>query len=118
MPWRYGHKIGHAPNFPPTGKEEEGIAHANVPVHLAHRLRRQIRGRSLVPSKIWFQCLKVPPAMLGGKLLGLPLVETSAASRQKGRLHYVTDHESRLRFLVDTGAEVSILPPSKAERKN
>ena len=31
---------------------------------------------------------------------------------------YVTDRESRLRFLVDTGAEVSIIPPSKAERKN
>ena len=56
--------------------------------------------------------------MLGGKPRGQPLVATSAAGRQKGRLLYVTDRESRLRFLVDTGAEVSILPPSKAERKN
>ena len=43
---------------------------------------------------------------------------TSAAGRRSGRLLYVTDRESRLRFLVDTGAEVSIIPPSKAERKN
>ena len=32
------------------------------------------------------------------------------------RLLYVTECESRLCFLVDTGSEVSIIPPSKAER--
>ena len=43
---------------------------------------------------------------------------TSAAGPQTGRLLYVTDQESMLHFLVDTGSEVSIIPPSKAERKN
>ena len=42
---------------------------------------------------------------------------TSEAGPQTGRLLYVTDRESRLRFFVDTGSEVSIIPPSKAERK-
>ena len=56
--------------------------------------------------------------MLGGKRLGQPLVATSVAGQQTGRLLYVIDRESRLCFLVDTGSEVSIIPPSKAERKN
>ena len=56
--------------------------------------------------------------MHGGKRWGQLLVVTSAAGRQKGRLLYVTDCEFRLHFLVDTGAEVSIIPPSKAELKN
>ena len=43
---------------------------------------------------------------------------TRAAGPQKGRLLYVTDQESRLRSLVDTGLEMSIIPPSKAERTN
>ena len=43
---------------------------------------------------------------------------TSAAGPDTGRLLYVTDREVRLRFLVDTGSEVSTLPPSKAERTN
>ncbi len=45
-------------------------------------------------------------------------VNASATGRRNSRLLYVTDRESRLRFLVDTGAEVSVIPPSKAERKN
>ena len=49
---------------------------------------------------------------------GQLLVVTSAASQQTGHLLYVTERESRLRFLVDTGSEVCIIPPSKAERKS
>ena len=40
------------------------------------------------------------------------------AGQQTGRLLYVTEPESRLRFLIDTGSEVIIIPPSKAEQKN
>ena len=43
---------------------------------------------------------------------------TSAAGQQTGRLLYITERESRLHFIVDTGSEVSIIPPSKAEQKN
>ena len=56
--------------------------------------------------------------MYGGKRPGQSLVATNAAGQQTGRLLYVTDRESRLRFLVDTGAEVSIIPPSNVEKKN
>ena len=43
---------------------------------------------------------------------------TTATGQRIGCLLYVTDRESRLCFLVDTSAEVSIIPPFKAERKN
>ena len=56
--------------------------------------------------------------MLSGKRWGQPLVATSAAGQQMGRLLYITDRESRLRLLVNTGSEVSIIPPSKVEWKN
>ena len=49
---------------------------------------------------------------------GQSLVPTSAAGPRTGRLLYITDRKSRLRFLVDTGSEVSIIPPSKSERIN
>ena len=55
--------------------------------------------------------------MLSGKRWGQLLVATSVVGQQTGRLLYVIDRESRLRFLVDTGSEVSIIPPSKAKRK-
>ena len=34
------------------------------------------------------------------------------------RLFYVTDRNSSLRFLVDTGAEASIHPPARTDRKH
>lgn len=44
---------------------------------------------------------------------------TSAAGHtHQSRLFFVTDRSSGYRFLVDTGAEVSVLPPSAAERKH
>ena len=33
------------------------------------------------------------------------------------RLFYVTDRSTSLRFLIDTGAEVSVIPPSRTERQ-
>lgn len=42
---------------------------------------------------------------------------TGATGLQSSRLFYVTDRALGLRFLVDTGAEVSVIPPSAAERK-
>ena len=56
--------------------------------------------------------------MLDGKRRGQPLAATSAPGQQTARFLYVTDRESRLRFLVHTGSEESIIPPSKAQRKN
>ena len=48
----------------------------------------------------------------GGKREGQSLVATGATGRSHSRLFYIKDRTSGLRFLVDTGAEVSVLPPS------
>lgn len=56
-------------------------------------------------------------AMLtSGKRTGQPLTATSVAGLTSSRLFYITDPSTKLRFLVDTGAEVSIITPSHFER--
>ena len=47
---------------------------------------------------------------------GRPLVRTSTSGLQMCRLLHITDHTNRLTFLVDTGAEVSVLPPTRTDR--
>ena len=42
---------------------------------------------------------------------------TSAPGHNSCRLFYITDSANNLRFLVDTGAEVSVIPPSQTDRK-
>ncbi|VDM04526.1 unnamed protein product [Schistocephalus solidus] len=43
-----------------------------------------------------------------------PVKSTTAARQpQPSRLFYITDKSSGLRFLVDTGAEVSVIPPPR-----
>ena len=42
---------------------------------------------------------------------------SSSGSSAHSRLFYVTDRKTGTRFLVDTGAEVSVLPPSSQQRK-
>ena len=44
------------------------------------------------------------------------LAATSASGLQPSRLFYVTDRSTGLSFLVDTCAEVSIIPPSRNEK--
>lgn len=56
--------------------------------------------------------------MFGGKRPGQPLTATSVAGLIPSRLFFVTDRTTGLRFLVDTGAEVSVIPPSSADRKH
>ena len=43
---------------------------------------------------------------------------TSAAGQTPSRLFYVSDRSSGIRFLVDTGAEVSVIPPTCTDRRN
>ena len=52
-----------------------------------------------------------------GKLSGRSLAATSVAGLSPSRLFYITDKPTGIRFLVDTGAEVSVLPPSRTERR-
>lgn len=48
---------------------------------------------------------------------GHALTATSAVGLHPSRLFYISDRTTGLRFLVDTGAEVSVMPPSATERK-
>ena len=57
------------------------------------------------------------PLFEGGKRFGQSLVATNTG-QQPSRLFYVTDKHSGYRYLVDTGAEVSVIPPSPTERKH
>ena len=51
------------------------------------------------------------PMHLLGKRFGRPLVVAPAVGQQTRRLFYVSDQLSGHRFLVDTGAQVSVVPP-------
>ena len=53
---------------------------------------------------------------LSGKRPSQSLVATSVTGLISSRLFYITDTSTKLRFLIDTGAEVSIIPPSKYDR--
>ena len=55
---------------------------------------------------------------LSGIHLSQPLVVTSATGCHQSHLLFVTDWTSGLRFLVDTGAEVSVLPVSELFRSS
>ena len=52
------------------------------------------------------------PLFLVGKRLDLVLLATSTLGLSPSCLFFIMDRASRLRFLVDTGAEVSVIPPS------
>ena len=55
--------------------------------------------------------------LLAVKQAGRSLAATSAAGpTHPGRLFYVHDSHSNTKFLVDTGAEVSVVPPTRTER--
>ena len=53
-----------------------------------------------------------------GKRHGQSLAVTNATGLQPSRLLYITDKDTGLRFLIDTGAQVSVLPPTPQERKH
>ena len=52
-----------------------------------------------------------------GKLQGHPLMVTGTVGLPHSCLFYITDRVSNYRFLIDTSAEVSVLPPSTAEHQ-
>lgn len=53
-----------------------------------------------------------------GKRSGQIVTATTVTGPSTSRLFYVCDRASQQRFLVDTGAEVSVLPPSPKERQS
>ena len=46
------------------------------------------------------------------------LAATSATGLQPSRLFYLTEQDTDLRFLIDTGAQVSVIPPTSQESKH
>ena len=58
-----------------------------------------------------------PKLHVSGKRPGRPLV-AMAVGQNKTRLLYAWDRNSGRRFLVDTGAEVSVFPASMADRRS
>ena len=72
----------------------------------------------LVSRTIWKRSTKLQTAMRTiGKLSGRSLAATSVAGLSPSRLFYITDKPTGTRFLVDTGTEVSVIPPSQVERR-
>ena len=58
------------------------------------------------------------PTMLLPKLAGQALATTGAPGLTTSRLLHIHDTTNHCTFLVDTGAAVSVLPPSPADRKH
>ena len=58
------------------------------------------------------------PTLLSPKLTGQPLATTGAPGLSTSRLLHIHDRINNLTFLVDTGAAVSVLPPSSTDRKH
>ena len=56
--------------------------------------------------------MQIPLLVEDGKRPGQPLAATGIAGPSLSRLFHLTDKSNSLRFLVDTGAKVSIIPPS------
>lgn len=51
------------------------------------------------------------------KQQGQRLVATSSPGRKDSRLFYIHDRKTGLKFLIDTGADYSVIPPSNLEKK-
>ncbi len=47
---------------------------------------------------------------------GQPLMATSGSGLYTCRLLHITDRSNHLTFLVDTGAQISVLPPTHTDR--
>ena len=73
----------------------------------------------LVPRSLCRQRTEMHSALLTvGKLPGQSLAVTNFTGQLSSRLFYITDHTTGLRFLVDTGAQVSVTPSLHTERRN
>ncbi|KAG8174595.1 hypothetical protein JTE90_006043 [Oedothorax gibbosus] len=72
----------------------------------------------LVPPKIWMRGKKLPQAVpiCSGKLTG-PSLEGTSDHGQPKRL-FLVDKSTGLCFLIDTGAEISIVPPQTSQERN
>lgn len=58
------------------------------------------------------------PLQAGGKRLGHLLLVTSIAGHSTSCLLFITDKHTGCHFLIDNGAEVSVIPPTAADQKH
>lgn len=71
----------------------------------------------LVSPQVWSSSQKVLPTLqLVGKHPRQALTATGVPGLELSRLFYVRDPSTNLRFLVDTGAEISVIPPTFSDR--
>ena len=73
----------------------------------------------LVPPAVWGVSTEVQTTLhlqTAPKRPGQPLAATGAPGPNSCRLLHVTDSINHLKFLVDTGAQVSVLPPTPTDR--
>ena len=56
------------------------------------------------------------PVFIFGKREGQHVKAADVTGPNPSRLFYVTDRNSGIQFLIDTGAQVSVIPPSPKER--
>lgn len=72
----------------------------------------------LVPSQIWSPSSPLQGTLQLGKRVGQSLSATSAPGHTSSRLLFVSDRNTNTHFLIDTGSEVSVLPPTSADRQH
>ena len=56
------------------------------------------------------------PLLVSGKRGGQCVEATNVAGPHPSRLFYITDRHSGVLFLVDTGAQISVIPPAATDR--
>ena len=56
--------------------------------------------------------------MVSGKLAGQSLMATDVIGHNTSRLFFILEKSTHQRYLVDTGAEVSTIPPTKLDRQS
>ena len=73
----------------------------------------------MVSSEVWRASQKVQTTLLTGvKHSGQLLAATGVTGLNHSRLFYIIDTCTNIHFLVDTGAEVSIIPPTSTDKNN
>ena len=80
--------------------------------------RQQTQDVCWYHAKFGEKALKCKPPCSKAGQTPAKLVATGTTSLLPSHLFFITDNNSAYRFLVDTGAEVSVLPPTRTVRKH
>ncbi|XP_064479148.1 uncharacterized protein LOC135392362 [Ornithodoros turicata] len=107
-----------APSAPPFTRTENIAAVPRLILCSVIYKRNSKSLRTLLPlCALTFLGAHVHSAvLLGGKLGGQSIAAAYDSGTPASRLFFITDRVAGHRFLVDTGAEVSLVPPTRADR--